>query len=273
MTTSMADEFGLGWTGLLSRKNLQDVNQFFQENCPVCSNSPFRHSSIPTSQSIGSHFNSSQHFNANSTGAVGGGNVGGQLNFCLHDQLPSLISACLVSLEAQNTFRIFPAEDVSFTGSGSSGLSRCGGGSVDGSGGSGVGSSASSSVSAGISVGSNVGSGVNGGGGVASGVGSGSAGNGPAGNSVVSGGAGGPGGSGAGGGNVGGSSGSGPDGTGACGGLGRSDSRLLDPSAAGPPVPGGPNGAPDNPSVTHILVFPTSTSASAPAVSKVISIF
>ncbi|KAK4469895.1 hypothetical protein MN116_007400 [Schistosoma mekongi] len=121
-----------GWNGLLGRKSLQDVNKFFRERCSACSIS----SCVPShSSSINNGSKPMLNLVNSSTGA----------SSCTHE-LPSLISACLVSLEPQSTFRVYPGfglcSDESWTYGGGGGGGNVGGGgglgnagSVGGSGG------------------------------------------------------------------------------------------------------------------------------------------
>ncbi|CAH8476508.1 unnamed protein product [Schistosoma turkestanicum] len=111
-----------GWNGLLGRKSLQDVNKFFRERCSACSTS----SCVPShSSSINNGSKPMLNLVNSFTGA----------SSCTHE-LPSLISACLVSLEPQSTFRVYPGfglcSDESWTYGGSGGggnAGGCGGGS------------------------------------------------------------------------------------------------------------------------------------------------
>ncbi|CAH8841921.1 unnamed protein product [Trichobilharzia szidati] len=86
-----------GWNGLLGRKSLQDVNKFFRDRCSACSIS----SSIPSHSTSNSSMINSTKPMLNLINSHSGANS------CTHE-LPSLISACLVSLEPQSTFRVYP---------------------------------------------------------------------------------------------------------------------------------------------------------------------
>ncbi|CAH8510557.1 unnamed protein product [Schistosoma rodhaini] len=127
-----------GWNGLLGRKSLQDVNKFFRERCSACSTS----SCVPShSSSINNGSKPMLNLINSFTGA----------SSCTHE-LPSLISACLVSLEPQSTFRVYPGfglcSDESWTYGGGGGGGNTGGGG--GSGGAG-----STGASGGLSNGAN----------------------------------------------------------------------------------------------------------------------
>ncbi|THD20132.1 Mediator of RNA polymerase II transcription subunit 13 [Fasciola hepatica] len=112
-----------GWNGLLGRKSLQDVNRFFREQCAACSAS----ASVPATL-ICNGTRATLNLVNSSSGA----------NSCTHE-LPSLVSACLVSLEPQSTFRVYPGVGAGSNESwGGSGVS--GGGGGGGSGGAGGGS-------------------------------------------------------------------------------------------------------------------------------------
>lgn len=121
--------FFAGWNGLLGRKSLQDVNKFFREQCAACSAS----ASVPATL-VSNGTRAMLNLVNSSSGA----------NSCTHE-LPSVVSACLVSLEPQNTFRVYPGVGVgsseSWGGSGVGGGG--GGGGSGGAGGSGTGGGAS----------------------------------------------------------------------------------------------------------------------------------
>ncbi|CAH8515869.1 unnamed protein product [Schistosoma guineensis] len=126
-----------GWNGLLGRKSLQDVNKFFRERCTACSIS----SCVPShSSSINNGSKPMLNLVNSFTGA----------SSCTHE-LPSLISACLVSLEPQSTFRVYPGfglcSDESWTYGGGGGGGNTGGG--------GSGSAGSTGGSGGLSNGAN----------------------------------------------------------------------------------------------------------------------
>ncbi|KAG5450511.1 mediator complex subunit Srb9 [Clonorchis sinensis] len=119
-----------GWNGLLGRKSLQDVNRFFRDRCSTCNLSACVSSQPP----------------GGSKATLNLVNSASGSNSCTHE-LPSLISACLVSLEPQSTFRIYPGLGLS-----PEDAWALGGGGGGGGGGSGVGggnTSSSNSTSAG----------------------------------------------------------------------------------------------------------------------------
>ncbi|KAL3319412.1 hypothetical protein Ciccas_001927 [Cichlidogyrus casuarinus] len=87
------------WNGLLSRGNLQEVNHSLENNCLMCGlvsraqqQTACPNSSLPPSAGIGG---SSMHPEATL-----------KSHLCTH-QIPSIISACLVSIEPQSTFKIY----------------------------------------------------------------------------------------------------------------------------------------------------------------------
>ncbi|CAL8094875.1 unnamed protein product [Calicophoron daubneyi] len=86
-----------GWNGLLGRKSLQDVNRFLRERCLTCNASATTPASLTNVPSLNGGAKTTLNLINTSAGA----------NSCTHE-LPSLISACLVSLEPQSTFRIYP---------------------------------------------------------------------------------------------------------------------------------------------------------------------
>ncbi|KAF5394970.1 Mediator of RNA polymerase II transcription subunit 13 [Paragonimus heterotremus] len=113
-----------GWNGLLGRKSLQDVNRFFRERCSTCNTS----ATVP-----------SQLSNTGTKTTLNLVNCSSGANSCTHE-LPSLISACLVSLEPQSTFRVYPGVTLSPDDAWACGGGGGGGGGGSGSGGAGVGS-------------------------------------------------------------------------------------------------------------------------------------
>ncbi|CAH8516803.1 unnamed protein product [Heterobilharzia americana] len=129
-----------GWNGLLGRKSLQDVNKFFRDRCSSCS----------ISSCVPSHSASNSSVINGSKPMLNLVNSHSGANSCTHE-LPSLISACLVSLEPQSTFRVYP------------GFSLCsdepwtygGGGGGGGAGGGGSGNTGSAGGSGGLNNGVN----------------------------------------------------------------------------------------------------------------------
>ncbi|KAL7063212.1 hypothetical protein AAHC03_01756 [Spirometra sp. Aus1] len=80
-----------GWSGLLSSKNLQDVNQSLRANCSLCATA----TSVSTT--------SARHMYNGKTTTTISLVAGGGVNSCVHE-IPSVLSACLVSIEPQSTF-------------------------------------------------------------------------------------------------------------------------------------------------------------------------
>ncbi len=118
-----------GWSGLLNRGNLQNVNRSLRSNCPTCRAA----SAVPGSTSCGLY-----RGRPTTSISLGVGAGVGSVNSCAHE-LPSVISACLVSMEPQSSFRLFPARGAAeLLNSGALGE---GGGSGPGGGGSGTGQS------------------------------------------------------------------------------------------------------------------------------------
>uniref|UniRef100_A0A0X3PKR7 Mediator of RNA polymerase II transcription subunit 13 n=1 Tax=Schistocephalus solidus TaxID=70667 RepID=A0A0X3PKR7_SCHSO len=122
-----------GWSGLLSSKNLQDVNQSLRANCALCATA----TSVSTT--------SARHMYNGKTTTTISLVAGGGVNSCVHE-IPSVLSACLVSIEPQSTFRLFPFSDLHMgeswlSSGGVGGASGFGapGGSNSGAGGGGVG--------------------------------------------------------------------------------------------------------------------------------------
>lgn len=113
----------IGWNGLLDRKSLQEVNKFFHERCSACNIS----ACTPSSSQTGSGAAPKPILNLVSS--LSGANS------CTHE-LPSLISACLVSLEPQSTFRVYPGfglcSDEPWNFGSSSGLGGGGSGNTGG---------------------------------------------------------------------------------------------------------------------------------------------
>ncbi|VDD77885.1 unnamed protein product [Mesocestoides corti] len=128
-----------GWCGLLSRKNLQNVNRSLRANCALCNLVTL----VPSTSN-----NNGPSYRGRSTATISLTADSRVPSSCVHET-PSLISACLVSTEPHSTFRLFPGSDLNtgdFGGPGGHGSSSHGGG---GGGSGGVGGGSGASVSSG----------------------------------------------------------------------------------------------------------------------------